>query len=488
LSESDIYWEKIINIWLIEIIAIIKLRYDEMKYYSKNSFYIYSNKSNLEFPFSSSSIYTTCGFSSDLNQFMYVKIAEILKIPIKNSLKNHNKYVVSKNTETNKLNKLFYHFLIFYVKFLKPVVLIDSYFNWKDKIKIFLSSRGKIIFAKSNNFFYLKRNKVKVNYKYRSTLKLKVKDDFDKVFNSIIYFFLPISFLEGFISIRKSISNYSVNIKKIGSAICSFCNDSYNILVAEMYKKKKNSILFAHGESDDIRTFDIRNTLAVKNSDLHITYGNKNGYGISNLRRLDSFFKYKKNYVLFISQNSLIHSINNLTNKISFEDSLKKNISFYEKLNSHIKSRFILRVSPTGLNYEDKSTTACDIIKSRFKDAIIDSKTDIKRLFLRSSVVISTYISTNVFESLYIDKPTIIITNLKSYNFNTKANLFFRKLQEVGVIYDNETKAALFLNKNYSNINLWWQSIKIRKILSLFKSNYCVDNKNFIELFLKNIL
>ena len=96
-----------------------------------------------------------------------------------------------------------------------------------------------------------------------------------------------------------------------------------------MYKNKKKSILFAHGESDDIRIFDIRNSLAIKNSDLHITYGNKNGYGISNLRRLNNFFEYKKNYVLFISQNSLIHRINNIQISSNIEDSLEKKFSFY---------------------------------------------------------------------------------------------------------------------------------------------------------------
>ena len=486
LSESDIYWGKIIDIWLIEIIFILKLRLDEMKSYNKNLFYIYSTKRNFELPFSSSSIYTTCSFSSDINQFIYLKIAEIFNMPIKKVMDND--YKVTKNIEKINFNKLIYYFFFNYVKLLKPAVLVDSYFNWREKIKIFILSGGKIIFVNSNNFFYVQKNKININFKYRSTLKFKIKDDFDRVFNATIQVFFPISFLEGFKFIKKSISNYSVNIKKIGSAICSFCNDFYNILVAEMYKNKKNCILFAHGESDDIRSFDIRNSLAIKNSDLHVTYGNKNGYGISNLRRLNNFFEHKKKYVLFISQNSIIHRINNFPILSNFEDSLEKNISFYKNLDRNIKSKFILRISPSSHQYENKSIIAQNIIKNKFKDVIIDTKTDIKKLFLRSAVVISSYISTNVFESLYIDKPTIIITDLNKYNFNSKAYLFFSTLQEAGLIYDDPKKAALFLNKNISNINLWWQSEKIRKILLVFKTDYCVDNKNFAKLLIKNLL
>ena len=157
-------------------------------------------------------------------------------------------------------------------------------------------------------------------------------------------------------------------------------------------------------------------------------------------------------------------------------------------MDRNIRSKFILRISPSGHQYENKSIIADNIIKNKFNDVIIDSRTDIKKLFSRSAVVISSYISTNVFESLYIDKPTIIITDLNKYNFNSKAYLFFHTLQEAGLIYDNPKKAALFLNKNISNINLWWQSEKIRKILLVFKSDYCVDNKNFAQLLIKNLL
>jgi hypothetical protein len=138
LSESDIYWGKIIDIWLIEIIFILKLRFDEMKYYNKNSFYICSTKRNFELPFSSSSIRMICSFSSDINQFIYMKIAEIFNIPIKKVIENCNDYKVTKNVEAINFNKLIYYFFLNYIKLIKPVVLIDSYFNWREKIKIFI--------------------------------------------------------------------------------------------------------------------------------------------------------------------------------------------------------------------------------------------------------------------------------------------------------------------------------------------------------------
>jgi putative transferase (TIGR04331 family) len=486
LDENDCYWSKIIDIWLIDIIIIIKIRYEELKFYSrKNSFYLIS-ADKIESPYSSNYVYDKVNYSSDLNQFIYSKISDVLKIQKKQTI-NNNCSINEKN-KRNKLDKLINYFISSYVQFFKPVVLIDSYFNFKDKIKIFLLSKGKIIFFNSNFFFYQKTNQNNFDLKGRLLFNFVEKDNFDKIFNSIIFYLLPISFLENFKFIKKNILNYSRYIKKIGTAVCVFSSDFYNILVAEMYKKKKNSILFAHGVSDDIFVYDLKNNLAIKNSDLHITYGNKNGYGISNIRRLNSIFRYKKENILYICQTNPLIPARIMRWHKDFVFSLNNNLRFYDNLDKNNKSKFILRVSPTGHDYENKTNFAKDIIEDSFNGVKIDSYTNIKKLFLKSIVVVSAYISTNVFEALYLDKPTIIICNLDDYSFNRKALSFFTKFKDAGILYNHPEEAALFLNKNISSIDMWWQSKKIREIINIFKREYCVDNKYSCELLVKKIL
>ena len=59
-----------------------------------------------------------------------------------------------------QLDKLVHFLLLSYIKFFKPVVLLDSYFNYKDKVKIFLLSKGKIIFFNSEYFFNQNNNEI----------------------------------------------------------------------------------------------------------------------------------------------------------------------------------------------------------------------------------------------------------------------------------------------------------------------------------------
>lgn len=487
LDENEIYWGKIIDIWLIEIIILIKIRYEELKFYSKNNSFYLNVIDKIQSPYLSNYIYQKANYSSDLNQFIFSKISDVLKIP-KKKIINNNCSINEKN-KRNKLDKLINFFILSYVKLFKPVVLIDSYFNFKDKIKIFLLSRGKIIFFNSKYFFNIKNDNINVDLKRRLFFNFEEKDNFDKIFNLIIFYLLPLSFLENFKLIKKKISNYSRDVKKIGTATCVFSCDFYNVLVAEMYKNKKKSILFAHGENDEIRTYDLRNSLAIKNSDLHITFGNKNGYGISGIRRLNSLFNIKKKEnILYICQTNHIHRFTTFRQLKDFEFSLNRDSRFYSNLDKKIKSKLILRISPTGHKYEDKTNFAEDIIKDKHNGVRLDPYTNIKKLFLRSIVVVSTYISTNVFEALYLDKPTILICNLDDYSFNPKALSFFTKFKNAGILYNNPEKAALFLNKNISSIDIWWQSRKIREIISIFKTEYCVDNKYSCELLIKKIL
>jgi hypothetical protein len=70
----------------------------------------------------------------------------------------------------------------------------------------------------------------------------------------------------------------------------------------------------------------------------------------------------------------------------------------------------------------------------------------------------------------------------------SKALSFFTKFKDAGILHNNPKNAALFLNKNISSIDMWWQSRKIREIINIFKREYCVDNKYSCELLVKKIL
>ena len=475
---------------MFDVITVVKFRFDDLLFVKKNkNFYIlYINKNNFNFLNFSFDFFTKSANSSRLNQFIYNQIADILKINKKldnNKLKIiDSKEQIAKN-KNNFFNTVIFYFYNLYVWFLNPVILVDSYFNIKDSLKIFFLSKGKILFVSSYNFFKNFSNN-KINKNLRDTIKIKQNDLFDKAFNSLVGFLLPTSFLENFYETKINIKNYSKNIKLIGSAVCFLSNDNYKILTAEMLKYKKKPVIFAHGHSDGLMRHDSKFEFELNHIHKHITYSNKDGLGISNLRRLNTIkIEDHNEFVsLFLTKVDQYFFKTNIfpirTN--SYLEVLKENFQFYKSLTKNIKVKFILRPHLLTWSKEKKIW-----FKKFGKNLNTDCSINNKQIFNKSKIIVMGYISVTTFESLYLDKPTIIFCNIEDYFFKKNHLFFFKMLVDAKIIHKNSYEAANFINKNYSNVENWWQSDKVRKVIKTFKEKYCVDNCRFADSLIKNL-
>ena len=492
INENEAYWDKIIWSWLYDIITVIKFRFDDLLFIKKNkNFYIPSvNRKNFNFFNNSFDFFVNSAYSSELNHFIYNQIANVFEIKKKYIINNleTSELIDSKiKNKNNFFNIIIFFFYNCYVRFLKPIVLVDAYFNIKDRFKIFFLSKGKILFVSSNSFFKGSSNK-QLDKDFRSKIKVKENDLFDKSFNCLLAFLLPTSFLERFYETKINIKNYLKNIKLIGSAVSFVSNDVYKILTAEMLKYKKKPIIFAHGHSDGLKRSDYKFEYELNNIHKHITYSNKEGLGISNLRKLRNMIKIKEHgehLVLFLTKvepyffKTCIVPIRT-NNYLGF---LEENFQFYQNLINNIKTKFILRPHVEISNDEKKKW-----FKKFGKNLSMECDINNKQLFRKSKIIAMGYISTTTWESLYLDKPTIVFCNIEDYNFKKKHLYFFRMLVDAKIIHKNSYEAAIFININYSNIENWWQSDKVRNAIKIFKKEYCVDNPRFADALIKNLL
>ena len=96
-------------------------------------------------------------------------------------------------------------------------MITDSYFSTSDIFKIFFKSKFKILAVKSNLVFPLKSHKQNddISHKLRKILKVKEKDLYDKVFNSIIENLFPKSFLEDYQFLLSKWNSIIKNMKNI---------------------------------------------------------------------------------------------------------------------------------------------------------------------------------------------------------------------------------------------------------------------------------
>ena len=94
------------------------------------------------------------------------------------------------------------------------------------------------------------------------------------------------------------------------------------------------------------------------------------------------------------------------------------------------------------------------------EDLLLDIKSYKGNLYKNFKIIIIDNFSTPLFELLYQHEPFIIINNSKLLEFTHEFKLIIRELKKLNLLFSSEKKASQFLNKNYSNLDVWWDDIK----------------------------
>tara|TARA_B100001939_G_C16827876_1_gene567266 strand:- start:430 stop:984 length:555 start_codon:yes stop_codon:yes gene_type:complete len=156
-----------------------------------------------------------------------------------------------------------------------------------------------------------------------------------------------------------------------------------------------------------------------------------------------------------VSINKLIF---NSTNR--YLKSLSKNLRKRNVIKAQQETRY--PVLENSLKQEHKSLK------------ILNMEKPFKKIINQYNLSIHFFIGTPFFESIYLNRPTIIIFDKKiNFRLNEKFLRFIKKFKENDLCFESSIKAANFINKNYNNLEVWWKSPIRQRILKDFKENFC---------------
>ena len=371
--------------------------------------------------------------------------------------------------------------------FVEPTLILDGYFGKQNVLKIIFKSKFKILFA---NIDYLdfprKMINFKKDFKSRSKISIKIRDDFDIIYNEFIKNVLPSSFLENFNSYFLANKKKYLNISKIGTAVHFAVNDNFKFAVLNLKRKNKKSFNMQHGAFMGYRVFDPEDYINQKMSDLNLLWHDKN-LNIGSQYFLNSKYKFKKfeNKILFFPCHILFNQE---------LDAFAKNNHIY--LNQYfnlvksliIKKKFFLSVKFFNHKNDDLFKR---IWRSYFGKnvKILESNSSYKgSIFEKYDLVIIDDFSTAFYELLYQNKPFIVLNSAPNVNFKKKFWKEINKLKKINLWFENENQLAKYLDKNFENIILNWnKTIKTKQYIKLRKTLFARENFND-SLFVKKIL
>jgi putative transferase (TIGR04331 family) len=354
---------------------------------------------------------------------------------------------------------------------------------------IFLSSFGKIFFFNSSSFFYKRNIFIKKNKYLRESVKIKEKDQFDKIFNILLRDFFPSAYLESYKLYNEK--NFFLNrLTKIGSAVNIAADDRYKYLAAKILNKNGSLFTFQHGGFLGQSKLKLSELVEKKYSSKIFYWNNKKGLGMHYLcnfkkHQIDSG---KPNKIILLYQTVLnlnenyLDGDNLLTKNHPYLNSLYK---FYNGLNLIYKNVSVVKLFPS---YNVSFIKKIWIKKCGHSINFVEKNKNLN-LFYKSRIVVIDDISTALIELLYIGVPFILIHNKNFYNYDKKFLKYFNYLVSLKVLFYSNKEALEFINNNYPSINFWWKKVNEDKVFIKFKNEFFnIKEKNYISKIKKVII
>ncbi len=494
------YWDKILGYFILFHISacnrffnsdITKNKFfskKKIKILDKENFHIPENIRNYRNCFQHSNFGQQQLFSLIFN-FFYRK--KIFKNYFSNYIKKKN---IKKYKKSFSFEFLYFRLFNFIFRKLKnrnfKILVTKCYWPQEEKQKIQFYYKGNLL---CRDFFIpLKNSSINQNLRNKiSQTDFKIKKDrFDKFFLYTLKYCLPKSFLEEYEYREKFTINYLNKHKNLKYIINENLDEDTMLLIAQAKFRKIKSI---HSEHNFLQHQFIGNIIDFisKKFDIFLTLGwslkNKKFKSGGSLFKWIDKKKSKKKYPILFADGVTVYrppftcTAYGESGNLNSLNYVKMNKIFFNSLKKEIIKKIWLKKYP-----EDAKKNFCynpidqKIKNSRIKFAnnIHDLNTKLSFYLNSADLIITNYLSTSYLQALIVNKPTIIFFNSNSYFLNKKYSKIYNNLIKSKIMHKSPKGAAEFLNKNYRNINNWWNSTSTQKARQEFITTNIKDKTN----------
>ena len=481
------YWEILLSRWLFTFVVDIYTIWQIAEKIKPSNFSKFiSLKLDKKIFVTENTLHYHISNSTSLDKlWAHYTFIRIVKFIHKNKIKNEE-YELRRNF-TKKTNSNHHYGLnvskVIYMNLKKKILFYNTSFNKK----IILDLLEKNLFF---NYFYSKKkifNKVKIDYKIRDKLHQlfsKKTTNFNKFLYEFVSENIPKIFLENykFLESAHKDLNWPRNFDYICTSYGQYYDEIFKLFVAKEVSNKAKFYLFQHGYGGIFADEDIYNVnIDSKISDKFFSWGNNTKLDYKN-------FFYTKDVIplpvkKFRSSNdnkALIFLYGFPDNPIrplnGFENGNRINIKtftyfleFYNKIKIP-KSKIYLRIQDNNFDYLKKSIKL-KINKPKFENwKILSLKNSLKT----ANLCINFFLGTPFLESLFYNKPTILIYD-ETINMNFDKNFLkiFKSLEKNNIIFKDLKKAIDFVNINHIEIDKWWNQKRVQEVREKFCVSYC---------------
>ena len=327
--------------------------------------------------------------------------------------------------------------------------------------------------------------------KLRSKMKSNNLIGFDKVLYELLWDYLPVSFLEGFKNQYEKIQKMTKNFHPrtiVTSMAGTMGNEAFIIYLMTRGNKRPKIISLQHGGCYGTFKFNSVEEHEIDVSDYYFSWGWSNNIKVIPSyvhKHLGNSFKKNKlgSNLVFINYSWTKHDyrISPTIMSTEMEGYIESQKIFFQNIKNNVKKKLRIRFYVEDYGWG---------IKEKLIDYIDDSnisKISYMKDLKRARIVVPTYNSTTILETLAFDIPTVAFFDPNVEKFNENATPFFNKLNDVGILHYDPLSAAKFINSIWDDVETWWKSDDVQKAKKTFVQNFANLPKKSEEIFIKQI-
>ena len=383
-----------------------------------------------------------------------------------------------KKTKTINIKYLFIKKILNFVNLYffnrKKIFVEFNYINFLNKVRICLDF--KIIPDYSLLIYdYIKK---KINKNIRNEkLGLHTKDKFISFINDNILKYIPLSYLENFKDISNDVEKLNLNLKKVISTGSYYSNDFFKIFLANNLKKIKFYIAY-HGGSIPKKFHNYNHDEKI--ADKILTWHKpvfKNQTQTFNFKLKKNLFRSKK-YILLTLPISYYYPkrITFGLHSTQYLFDFFKKIELVEKIKNDEKEIKIRCLQSNVWNFKER------IIK-KFGIGSFDTNLKFIDSLKQSKIHICGYIDTPLSESINFNIPSLVFCDYKILKFNKRFKKLINMLVANKILFNDLNKIHNFLKENDYEIETWWNSNRIQKIIKIYKEDVLGSTKRYSHFY-----
>lgn len=300
---------------------------------------------------------------------------------------------------------------------------------------------------------------------------------------------IPLVYLEGYQNLKKRrLLKSKIRPKAILTSISWYSDEVFKIWAAGNAEAGCLLLGTQHGGNYGSLKHHWETQHELKTVDKYYSWG----WGLKNEKKIsaisamkfpkkETFIRNNSSKILYVTTGWPRYLVKIPYNVSSFVKYLKWQEQFYQHINSHIKSKIVIRTYSIDYGWN---------FRARWSDVDPDIKfDDIKISFHRSiknyQLCICDYLSTTFLEVLSRNIPVLLFWDPADNILFPEAEPYYDDLRKAGILHNNPLSASAALNSIYPDVQNWWFAPHRQDIVQDFCLRFAKTIENPVKAWLE---